>query len=61
MSRSVSRASDRSAYSRAGTLSESSRADAWVPTQDWVASWKSKLPLQGRTLFNAVVSFKSVT
>ena len=35
LQRSVSRASDRSAYSRAGTLSESSsRADVWVPTQE---------------------------
>ncbi len=37
------RSSDRSSYSRTNT--ESTR-ESWVPTQDWVASWKSKLPLQ---------------
>jgi hypothetical protein len=36
------RTSDRSSYSRGTPDSR----ECWVPTQDWVASWKSKLPLQ---------------
>eukprot|EP00095_Tigriopus_kingsejongensis_P004328 maker-scaffold551_size138509-snap-gene-0.20 protein:Tk04328 transcript:maker-scaffold551_size138509-snap-gene-0.20-mRNA-1 annotation:"hypothetical protein L798_12013" len=38
--RSISRASDQS------NLSRVTATESWVPTQDWVAAWKSKLPLQ---------------
>ena len=40
--RSISRASEASTYSR----TTAAAADSWVPTQEWVAAWKTKLPLQ---------------
>ena len=50
LQRSMSRgASEQSSYSKsagAGGGGLAGPAESWVPTQDWVTSWKTKLPLQ---------------
>ena len=45
LQRSISRASEQSSQGRPGAAA-ASYVEAWVPTQDWVTSWKTKLPLQ---------------